>query len=161
MEDAEQNKLFVGGISWDATEDVLKEHFAQYGVVLGSVIARDRISGNPRGFAFVTFSESSSVDRALEEQHQILSRTVCFLFIHFYFIFRVPLINFPFYRFGSIFLGIFFCETILSLSSSVSVKVCFFGFGLHFLNACWEHCIFPMPSCILFALLHHCYICIF
>ncbi|KAL8490200.1 hypothetical protein ACS0TY_025443 [Phlomoides rotata] len=76
MEDAEQNKLFVGGISWDATEDVLKEHFGQYGVVLGSAIARDRISGNPRGFAFVTFSESSSVDRALEEPHQILSRTV-------------------------------------------------------------------------------------
>ncbi|XP_047956968.1 heterogeneous nuclear ribonucleoprotein 1-like [Salvia hispanica] len=76
MDDSEQNKLFVGGISWDTTDDALKDHFGQYGAVLGSVIARDRISGNPRGFAFVTFSDSSAVDRALQDSHQILSRTV-------------------------------------------------------------------------------------
>ncbi|KAK6160581.1 hypothetical protein DH2020_003962 [Rehmannia glutinosa] len=76
MEDAEQNKLFVGGISWETTEDILKEHFGKYGTVLSSVIARDRASGRPRGFAFVTFSESSAVDRALQDSHQILSRTV-------------------------------------------------------------------------------------
>lgn len=81
MDDSEQNKLFVGGISWDTTDDVLKDHFAKYGDVLGSVIARDRNSGHPRGFAFVTFSESSAVDRALQDSHQILSRTVCFLLI--------------------------------------------------------------------------------
>ncbi|KAL0361681.1 UNVERIFIED_CONTAM: Heterogeneous nuclear ribonucleoprotein 1 [Sesamum radiatum] len=76
MEDAEQNKLFVGGISWETTEDILKEHFAKYGTVLGSVIAKDRNTGSPRGFAFVTFSESSAVDRALQDSHQILARTV-------------------------------------------------------------------------------------
>ncbi|XP_057794286.1 heterogeneous nuclear ribonucleoprotein 1-like [Salvia miltiorrhiza] len=76
MDDSEQNKLFVGGISWDTTDDVLKDHFCKYGDVLGSVIARDRNSGHPRGFAFVTFSESSAVDRALQDSHQILSRTV-------------------------------------------------------------------------------------
>ncbi|XP_051139964.1 heterogeneous nuclear ribonucleoprotein 1-like [Andrographis paniculata] len=76
MEDGEHNKLFVGGISWEATEEILKEHFSKYGAVLGSVIARDRITGSPRGFAFVTFTESSAVDRALQDSHQILSRTV-------------------------------------------------------------------------------------
>lgn len=76
MEDGEQNKLFVGGISWETTEDNLKEHFGKYGTVLGSVIARDRVTGSPRGFAFVTFSESSAVDRALQDSNQILSRTV-------------------------------------------------------------------------------------
>ncbi|GER37485.1 RNA-binding (RRM/RBD/RNP motifs) family protein [Striga asiatica] len=76
MEDADQNKLFVGGISWETTEDILNEHFNKYGVVSGSVIAKDRVSGQPRGFAFVTFSESSAVDRALQESHQILGRTV-------------------------------------------------------------------------------------
>ncbi|KAL6511637.1 hypothetical protein OROGR_021234 [Orobanche gracilis] len=76
MEDSEQSKLFVGGISWVTTEDILKEHFDKYGTVLSSVIAKDRNSGQPRGFAFVTFSESSAVERALQESHQILSRTV-------------------------------------------------------------------------------------
>ncbi|EYU40570.1 hypothetical protein ABFS82_05G090200 [Erythranthe guttata] len=76
MEEAEPNKLFVGGISWETTDDILKEHFAEYGVVLGSVIAVDRHTGKPRGFAFVTFSESSAVDRALQNPHIILSRTV-------------------------------------------------------------------------------------
>lgn len=86
MEDSEQSKLFVGGISWDTTDDVLKAHFAKYGDVLGSVIARDRNSGHPRGFAFVTFSDSSAVDRALQDSHQILGRTVClFCFLGFSF----------------------------------------------------------------------------
>ncbi|CAA0806805.1 Heterogeneous nuclear ribonucleoprotein 1 [Striga hermonthica] len=76
MEDAEQNKLFVGGISWETTEDILNEHFNRYGVVSGSVVAKDRLSGQPRGFAFVTFSELSAVDRALQDSHQILNRTV-------------------------------------------------------------------------------------
>ncbi|KAL6493161.1 hypothetical protein OROGR_032920 [Orobanche gracilis] len=76
MEDSEQSKLFVGGISWVTTDDILKEHFDKYGTVLSSVIVKDRISGQPRGFAFVTFSESSSVELALQESHQILSRTV-------------------------------------------------------------------------------------
>ncbi|KAL6572560.1 hypothetical protein OROMI_013518 [Orobanche minor] len=76
MEDTEQSKLFVGGISWVTTEDILKDHFDKYGTVLSSVIAKDRNSGQPRGFAFVTFSESSAVERALQESHQILSRTV-------------------------------------------------------------------------------------
>ncbi|KAL3812309.1 hypothetical protein ACJIZ3_013577 [Penstemon smallii] len=76
MANTEQSKLFVGGISWETTDDVLRDHFAKYGVVLGSVVAKDRITGSPRGFAFVTFSESSAVDRALQDSHQILSRTV-------------------------------------------------------------------------------------
>ncbi|EPS59086.1 hypothetical protein M569_15724, partial [Genlisea aurea] len=76
MGDADQSKLFVGGISWETTEDILNDHFSKYGTVISSAIAKDRNSGVPRGFAFVTFSESSSVDRALQESHQILSRTV-------------------------------------------------------------------------------------
>ncbi|KAK4481563.1 hypothetical protein RD792_012465 [Penstemon davidsonii] len=76
MEDTEKNKLFVGGISWQTTEDVLKEHFGKYGAVSESVICVDRYTGSPRGFGFVTFAESSAVDRVLEDSHQILSRTV-------------------------------------------------------------------------------------
>ncbi|PQP93473.1 RNA-binding protein Musashi homolog 2-like [Prunus yedoensis var. nudiflora] len=74
--DSDQAKLFVGGISRETSEETLKYHFRSYGTVLGSVIAKDRSTNNPRGFGFVWFSDSSSVDKALEDPHVILGRTV-------------------------------------------------------------------------------------
>lgn len=77
MEDSDQCKLFVGGISWETTEDLLREHFGRYGTVVGSVIAKDKYTGSPRGFAFVSFSDASAVDNALKvAAHNILGRTV-------------------------------------------------------------------------------------
>lgn len=74
--ESEQGKLFVGGISRETSEDILKEHFSRYGIVLGSVVAKDRCTKNPRGFGFVWFSDSSSADKALQDTHVILGRTV-------------------------------------------------------------------------------------
>ncbi|GAA0155427.1 RNA metabolism protein [Lithospermum erythrorhizon] len=75
MEEAEQ-KLFVGGISWETTEGVLREHFNKFGNVVNCVIARDRLTGKPRGFAFISFAEPNAVDEALQETHEINGRTV-------------------------------------------------------------------------------------
>lgn len=77
MEDCDQSKVFVGGISWETTEDVLRDHFRNYGTVVGSVIAKDRTTGSPRGFAFVSFSDASALDKVLVDTHTILGRTVC------------------------------------------------------------------------------------
>ncbi|KAL6012898.1 hypothetical protein ACLOJK_003387 [Asimina triloba] len=75
--DSDQAKLFVGGISWDTTEDTLKDHFGEYGAVLESTIMRDKSTGNARGFGFVVFSDPSAADKALQEpKHVILGRTV-------------------------------------------------------------------------------------
>lgn len=76
MEDCDQSKVFVGGISWETTEDVLRDHFRNYGTVVGSVIAKDRTTGSPRGFAFVSFSDASALDKVLLDTHTILGRTV-------------------------------------------------------------------------------------
>ncbi|KAK9270279.1 hypothetical protein L1049_025856 [Liquidambar formosana] len=76
MMECDQAKLFVGGISWETNEDTLKEHFGKYGNVVGSVVARDRITGSSRGFGFVWFSDASSADKALQDTHIILRRTV-------------------------------------------------------------------------------------
>lgn len=76
--DSDQAKLFVGGISRDTTEDVLNDHFAKYGSVLGSTISVDRVTKFPRGFGFVKFSDISAADRALHDTHVILGRTVSF-----------------------------------------------------------------------------------
>lgn len=86
MEDfSDQSKLFVGGISWETSEETLTEHFSRYGAVVGCVIARDRLSGNPRGFAFVSFSDPAAVELALQDSHDILGRTVCLLSNSFFF----------------------------------------------------------------------------
>lgn len=76
MDESEQSKLFVGGISWETSNNTLKEHFGKYGTVVGCVIAKDRNTGSPRGFAFVSFADPSSVDGALLDTHNIHGRTV-------------------------------------------------------------------------------------
>ncbi|ERN18541.1 hypothetical protein AMTRI_Chr12g238820 [Amborella trichopoda] len=74
--DSDQGKLFVGGISWETNEEILKDHFKQYGEVLDAVIMRDRNTGSARGFGFVVFSDSNVADKALQEKHVIAGRTV-------------------------------------------------------------------------------------
>ncbi|XVF28544.1 hypothetical protein REPUB_Repub15cG0038900 [Reevesia pubescens] len=74
--DSDQGKLFIGGISWETSEDLLKEYFSQYGDVLQTVVMRDKITGRPRGFGFVVFSDPSSLDTVLQEKHTIDGRTV-------------------------------------------------------------------------------------
>ena len=80
MADSDVGKLFLGGISRDTSEATLGNHFSKYGEVSSSIIAKDRITGTPRGFGFVTFSDPSSVDKALQDHHVIGGRTVSFLF---------------------------------------------------------------------------------
>lgn len=74
--DSDQGKLFVGGISWETTEEKLKDHFGQYGDVMQANIMKDKATGRPRGFGFVLFSDPSVVDRVLQDTHTIDGRTV-------------------------------------------------------------------------------------
>nr|GLL18299.1 RNA-binding protein 1-like isoform X1 [Ipomoea trifida] len=76
MQDSDRSKLFVGGVSRQTTDETLREHFSKYGTVVSAVIAKDGITGNSRGFAFVSFTEPSAVDNALRDTHEILGRTV-------------------------------------------------------------------------------------
>ncbi|CAL9098581.1 RNA recognition motif containing protein [Musa troglodytarum] len=74
--DSDEGKLFIGGISWETTEDKLKDHFGNYGEVLDAVIMRDKVTGRPRGFGFVVFADPSLLDRVLQDNHTIDGRTV-------------------------------------------------------------------------------------
>eukprot|EP00249_Psilotum_nudum_P011867 c23431_g3_i1 orf=270-1289(+) len=69
-------KIFIGGLSWETTTEKLTKHFKKYGEIIDSVIMRDRSTGNPRGFGFVTYSDSSVCDRVMEDNHVIDGRTV-------------------------------------------------------------------------------------
>ena len=49
-----ETKIYVGNLSYDTTQEDLQSLFETYGVVSDVFIVKDRESGRPRGFAFVT-----------------------------------------------------------------------------------------------------------
>lgn len=63
-------KLYVGNISWDASEQDLHDYFSQFGAVEEAIIIKDRMSGRSKGFGFVTYTEDSEADAAIEATHE-------------------------------------------------------------------------------------------
>jgi len=59
------NKLFVGNLSFDTTENDLQDAFAAHGTVTEANIMMDRMSGRPRGFGFVTMSTPEEAQKAI------------------------------------------------------------------------------------------------
>uniref|UniRef100_H3G7Q1 RRM domain-containing protein n=1 Tax=Phytophthora ramorum TaxID=164328 RepID=H3G7Q1_PHYRM len=69
-------KLFIGGVSWETTEDTLRQHFGKYGELTDAALMKDKYTGQPRGFGFVTFADASAIDRVLDETHTLDGRSV-------------------------------------------------------------------------------------
>jgi RNA recognition motif-containing protein len=59
--------IFVGNLSYGATEDVVRSMFEQYGTVERVNLVTDRDTGQARGFGFVEMSNSAEADRAIAE----------------------------------------------------------------------------------------------
>ena len=60
------NKLFVGNLSFNTTENDLQDAFAAHGTVVEANLMVDRVTGRPRGFAFVTMSSEAEAQKAIE-----------------------------------------------------------------------------------------------
>jgi len=59
------NKLFVGNLSFNTTENDLQDAFAQHGTVVEANLMMDRMSGRPRGFGFITMSTPEEAQAAI------------------------------------------------------------------------------------------------
>ncbi len=59
-------KLFVGNIDWGTTKEEIDALFSQHGTIEDSVIISDRMTGRPKGFGFVTFTNDEEGDAAVE-----------------------------------------------------------------------------------------------
>ena len=59
------NKLFVGGLSWNTSDDGLRAAFEPFGQVTDAKVITDRETGRSRGFGFVTFSDGESSKDAI------------------------------------------------------------------------------------------------
>ena len=57
--------IFVGNLDFGATEESLRQLFAEYGAVDRVSIVTDRDTGRSRGFAFVEMPEAAEADRAI------------------------------------------------------------------------------------------------
>jgi len=58
-------KLYVGNLSYNTTEDNLRELFMQVGGVVSVALIKDRYSGQSKGFAFVEMSSQADVQKAI------------------------------------------------------------------------------------------------
>ena len=69
-------KLFIGGLSLEATDESLRSHFEQWGTLTDCVVMRDPNTKPSRGFGFVT-STVEEVDAAMNPRpHKVDGRVV-------------------------------------------------------------------------------------
>ena len=64
-----QNRLFVGNLSYQTMQDDLQEYFSQAGVVTSVNLMQDKVTGKSRGFAFVEFATAEEATKAVEQFH--------------------------------------------------------------------------------------------
>nr|XP_033801968.1 heterogeneous nuclear ribonucleoprotein A3 isoform X1 [Geotrypetes seraphini] len=70
-------KLFIGGLSFETTDDSLREHFEKWGKLTDCVVMRDPQTKRSRGFGFVTYSCMDEVDAAMSARpHKVDGRVV-------------------------------------------------------------------------------------
>ena len=71
-------KLYVGGLSYQTTDETLGASFAQAGTVVSAIVIKDKFSGQSKGFGFVEMSSDEEANAAIEmwNQKELDGRTV-------------------------------------------------------------------------------------
>ncbi len=70
--------LFVGGISYNTTDETLQQHFAQAGNVVSAKVIMDRFTGKSRGFGFVEYETDDEAVHAVQtlDNSELDGRTI-------------------------------------------------------------------------------------
>jgi RNA recognition motif-containing protein len=58
--------IYVGNLSFSATEDEIRELFAAFGQVTSVTLIKDKVSGQPRGFGFVEMPNMAEGQKAIQ-----------------------------------------------------------------------------------------------
>lgn len=61
----QQNKLYVGNFPYTVDESQLREIFSPFGQIVDIAMIKDRDTGRPKGFAFITFATQQAAESAL------------------------------------------------------------------------------------------------
>lgn len=60
-------KIFVGNLSWKATEEMLKQLFEAFGEVVSVKIIKDQYTDKSKGFGFVEMRDAEGAEKAIRE----------------------------------------------------------------------------------------------
>ena len=63
----DQNKLYVGNLSYDVNNESLTDMFKEFGEVTEAVVIVDRDNNRSKGFGFVTFAKEEDATKAIKE----------------------------------------------------------------------------------------------
>lgn len=66
-------KIFVGGLSGEAGDDALRDHFSQFGTVVDVLLMVNRDTRRSRGFGFVSFDSEAAVEAAITNAPHIIA----------------------------------------------------------------------------------------
>ena len=67
-------KLFIGGLSYETTDDGLRNHFEKWGELVDCVVMRDPQSKRSRGFGFITYKRAHMVDDAQNARPHVIDK---------------------------------------------------------------------------------------
>jgi len=59
-------KLYVGNLSYNTSEDTLRTLFAEFGEIESVNVITDRDTGRPKGFAFVEMATADAAKEAID-----------------------------------------------------------------------------------------------
>lgn len=71
-------RIFVGGISWKATEQDLGQFFSQFGNVIDCKIIFDKVTHKSKGYGFITFDNEESVAKVLQTKQNNAAQLAIF-----------------------------------------------------------------------------------
>ena len=74
--DPHDAKIFVGGLSRETTTTGLRVYFERFGDIADCVVIKDRSTGAPRGFGFVTYASQVTAHRVVQHRHVIDGKEV-------------------------------------------------------------------------------------
>ena len=62
--------IYVGNLSFDATDEQLKSLFEEYGAISSASVIKDKFSGKSRGFGFVQIDQESEAQEAMSKLNE-------------------------------------------------------------------------------------------
>lgn len=64
-------KIYVGNLSYNTTQDELRDHFSQFGNIQDVKLIMDMATGRSKGFGFITFSSASESELAVKKSEEL------------------------------------------------------------------------------------------
>lgn len=72
----DSNKMYVGGLAMETSNESLRNHFLQFGDLVDCIVMMDKTTGRSRGFGFVTFRDAAAMSVALGTSQVVDGREV-------------------------------------------------------------------------------------